>query len=539
MKGILKENKYLILLWLLCILGLLFFCGHYSGILIDFGREVYYPERILEGKVLYKDLFNIYGPLSYQINAILYAVFGTKLSTLYGAGVICSILTVSGIYLIVRKFLSPFLSFASALFTIAAGVTTTSIFNFHFPYSWAVLYGLIAFLYSLYFLLNFIESKKLSQLYISTFLAGICITCKYDFLLYGLIILFFIIKEKNYKAFLSFISAPLISYGILFIQGLRVSDLINFLSVVKSMAKSKTLMFFYQNSGIYFHPKALITDFILFLKFAIPFAAILGGSYIFTKNKAGGVILSVFGWLSFLWFFTENVKIAFGFLPLALLIFALCSYKKFTPKILVLVLSALAAGAKVFWILVIQSYGSFYISIVLTAFLALLFAYIPQKLEKTAGVYLVAAGILMMIINFNTLALSNQKISTDKGTIFTQKAFAQSTNELIDYLNGTKGNAVIFPEGMTVNFLAGVKADDYYNSLLPLYIETFGEDKIIGHYGANPPEYIIFNNLNMKDYYFNYICRDYALAFCGFVKQNYNMEKVIDSGFRYIIFKHK
>ncbi|MBO6183790.1 MAG: hypothetical protein J6O88_03730, partial [Chryseobacterium sp.] len=136
-------KKYLILLWLFCIIGLVFFLGHYSGILIDFGREVYYPEQILNGRVLYKDLFNIYGPLAYQINAILYKIFGIKLSTLYGSGAICSILTVSGIFLISRKYLSDFLSFCIGIFAIVTGVTTVSIFNFHFPYSWALLYGIV------------------------------------------------------------------------------------------------------------------------------------------------------------------------------------------------------------------------------------------------------------------------------------------------------------------------------------------------------------------------------------------------------------
>ena len=97
-------KKYLIVLWLLCIAGLMFFVGNYAGILIDFGREVYYPEQILNGKILYKDLFNIYGPFAYQINAILYKIFGAKLSTLYGVGCVCSILTVSGIFMLSRGF---------------------------------------------------------------------------------------------------------------------------------------------------------------------------------------------------------------------------------------------------------------------------------------------------------------------------------------------------------------------------------------------------------------------------------------------------
>ena len=539
MKGIIKDNKYLIFLWLFCILGLLFFCGHYQGILIDFGREVYYPQRILQGKILYKDLFNIYGPLAYQINAVLYKFFGAKLSTLYGAGVLCSLLTVSGIFFIAKKFLSEFLSFGIGLFSLAVGVTTSVIFNFHFPYSWAVLYGLVAFLFSLYFLLNFCDDKNSTNLCISSFLAGICITCKYDFILYGIIVLFLIIKEKNFKALLSFLSVPFISFGILFIQGLRFSDLANFLIVIKAMAKSKTLTYFYQNSGIYFHPKALVTDFLLFLKFVIPFSAILAGVSLFNRNKIGSISLQIFGWVTFLWFFTEKYQIAFGFLPLVLLIFALFSFKKFDFKLFILVLSALAAGAKVFWVLILQSYGNYYVPIILIAFLALLFTYLPKRLEKVVAIYVIIAGLFIFISNFSTLSLPQYKITTERGTIYTQKYIADSTNQLINFLKNQNGNAVIFPEGMSVNFLSNTISDDYYNSLLPLYVETFTEEKIINHYRENLPEYVIFNNLNMKDYYFKYICEDYALDFCRFVKDNYEMDKIIDNGFRYVIFKRK
>ena len=121
----------LIALLSLAIISLCFFLGHYSGILIDFGREVYYPEQMLQGKVLYKDLFNIYGPLSYQINALLYKIFGIKLSTLYFAGSVCSVGIVSGIYLIAKKFLSEFLSFTIGFFTISVGgVRVICVFGF-------------------------------------------------------------------------------------------------------------------------------------------------------------------------------------------------------------------------------------------------------------------------------------------------------------------------------------------------------------------------------------------------------------------------
>ena len=81
------------------------------------------------------------------------------------------------------------------------------------------------------------------------------------------------------------------------------------------------------------------------------------------------------------------------------------------------------------------------------------------------------------------------------------------------------------------------KSEDFYNSLLPLYVETFGEENIVDYFRQNKPDYIILNNKNMKDYYFEYICQDYALGFCGFVQENYLSEKVIQNGSNFLIFR--
>ena len=542
MKEILNENKYLLLLWVFCIAGLIIFCGHYSNILIDFGREVYYPEQILKGKVLYKDLFNIYGPLSYQINAVLYKIFGAKLSTLYGAGWVSSILAVSGIYIIAQKFLSKFLSFCIGFFTISVCVATTCIFNFHFPYSWAVLYGLISFLFSLYFLLKNNDDKKSFNLCMSSLFAGICIANKYDFLLYVFVVLFFILKEKNWKAFLCFISVPLVSYGILFIQGMRFSDLINTLLIVKTMAQTNTLTYFYQNAGIYFHQKAILTDILLFCKIAVPFGIMLYGAYLFESKKVISIMLFTAGYVFYLWFFTINIGSTLGFLPLSLLILFLIRLRKLNSNFIVLVISALVVSAKVFWVMLLYLYGNYYVAIVMIAVFALVFTFVPRKLEKAAGVGLLISSACFIFANFYMLSIADNVVQTDNGVIFTEQAISKSTKELVNFINHkTKSDdrIVIFPEGMMINFLTDRNGDDYYNSLIPLYVETFGEDKIIEHFKSDMPEYIVFNNQSMRDYYFQYICNDYALDFCGFINQNYTLEKVIDNEFRYMIFKRK
>ena len=84
------------------------FFGHNQGsFLTDIGREVYLPWQMLEGKVLYKDLFNVYGPLGYQINALAYWLFGTSTNTLYFMGFLNSTIISFCTYLIIRLFTIP------------------------------------------------------------------------------------------------------------------------------------------------------------------------------------------------------------------------------------------------------------------------------------------------------------------------------------------------------------------------------------------------------------------------------------------------
>ena len=90
-----------------------------------------------------------------------------------------------------------------------------------------------------------------------------------------------------------------------------------------------------------------------------------------------------------------------------------------------------------------------------------------------------------------------------------------------------------------INFLTDRKSDDYYNSMLPLYTESFGEEKIVEHFENNKPEYFILTNENMKDYGFNNICNDYAFELCTFINTNYDNVKTIDYGYRYLVFKRK
>src|SRR3954453_24049279 len=70
--------------------------------LVDFGRELYVPWQISQGKVLYRDLAYFNGPLSPYFNSIVFRLLGVSLRTLVLANIAICIAMVVMIYKIFR-----------------------------------------------------------------------------------------------------------------------------------------------------------------------------------------------------------------------------------------------------------------------------------------------------------------------------------------------------------------------------------------------------------------------------------------------------
>ena len=196
-------------------------------LIIDTGREFYIPQQMLNGEVLYKDIYNIYGALSYQINAILFAIFGIKITTLYCAGILNSLTIVITIYLLSREFMKKGLSFMVSTAIMFSLVFSTFLYNSNLPYAYAISYALSSFLLSVLFLIKYIKTEDNKIAYLSCLFCGISLANKYEFTLLPFILVYVLgflkpIGIKNgLKAFGCFIAIPVISYSALIIQGNR------------------------------------------------------------------------------------------------------------------------------------------------------------------------------------------------------------------------------------------------------------------------------------------------------------------------------
>ena len=234
----LSDKKIILIITLLSLLILPLFYLHQGLLIDDTGREFFIPSQILNNKILFKDIFNIYGALSYQFNAFLFLLFGQKLSTLIFSGIFHSLTVLITLYLLAREFLNKPISFLFIIFVMFALVFQTFLYNSVITYSYAIIYALSAFLLSVLFLLKFLKNSKTLFLYLACFFAGISIANKYEFLLY-LPILAYSIKNitivQKIKSLLCFILVPFISYSILFLQGLTCSDLKESIHLIKEM----------------------------------------------------------------------------------------------------------------------------------------------------------------------------------------------------------------------------------------------------------------------------------------------------------------
>lgn len=497
--------------------------SYFTNVIIDIGRELYYPELMLKGKLLYKDLFNLFGPLGYQINCLLYRLLGVKISSLLVAGEICSFFILYLAYFISRYFLNVTNSFICCLFFMTTCIFNVSVFNFIFPYSFSLLYAYLFFLSSvLCFLYVFKYSNKNIFLVLSYFFLGVSISSKYEYIPFVLILLFYTIFvfKKNIKDLLlclfAFILVPVISYGILFFDGVSIVDLLKNQELVLTHIHSKSLYYFYTHStGTYFSLD------------------------LFNKFLSSGL----------------EFKVLFFLLPylvygifIYMLIYKLYtkSFNLKTDTLFVLVLIAIISMLKTAFFIDIDLYGNYTILLPLVAFLAFVIKISKNMYKCIKEIFFIIFIILFLSISYYSVQKiiyifnNNSQIKTEKGVIYDAKQNVELTKVLLEYLKrniSDNKSLLVLPEGVMINYITGydMKLYNYY-SLLPTFIDTFGIDKILTDIENAKIDYILLvNNRSLQEYggtFLNCNALTYMFmtgnekAICNFLVNKYQKQKV-------------
>jgi hypothetical protein len=165
--------------------------GHWGDFQIDNGRELYIPAAILKGKLLFRDLWYMYGPLAPYLKALLFRVFGVHLTVLYTFGLVLTVGTAILTFEVGRIFrLGPLTSAVPALFFLVEAFYPF-IRNFIFPYSYAASLGAFLGLACLYFVLRHLNDRHTSHLALAAILCGLAVLTKQEFGFACVVLLFY------------------------------------------------------------------------------------------------------------------------------------------------------------------------------------------------------------------------------------------------------------------------------------------------------------------------------------------------------------
>ena len=533
MKRVFNSDKSLIAILCLIALGVFFLTyGSMGNLYVDCGREAYIPWQMLKGEVLYKDIFNIYAPGAYYINALLFKIFSPHLHVLLSSAMFVYAGITVLLYLIARFFLSRQNSFVVSICILLTTSLSGNVFNFYYPYSYAVIYGLLAALSSLYFL---IRRKSDNDYYLAAFFAGVAVINKYEFIPFVLPLFYFIITQtksvkKFFYATVFFCIVPIAVLFLLLWQGLTFWDITKEVLIIKEILSSECFKYFYSISGIKFslvHIPLLLGTLAVFL-----FSVFVG---LRLKNKFLKYTLIIFVCVLLKHFYMFKL---FVFVPFLIMFLFIARYRKLSFSAKILGYSYFAIALKVLSSLMLFSYGMYFLGLSLVVLLVLL----PIKYRKICLQVLFILSLLMFKFGAETIENKVYPITTPNGIVYSMEILQKPFVEVYDYLakNTTPSDKILaFPEMPLLNFLLKRDNDNYLYSLIPMYIEVFGEEHIIGRIEETNAEYIVINNFDMSSYGFRIFGEDYAFGIMDYINQNYNKVFETKSGLKHVIYRRK
>jgi len=546
---------------LLCLSGIIIiflicstlFWGYFGSLFYDTGREIYIPQLILEGKVLYKDIFALYNPMSYEINSFLYLIFGTNINVLYSAGIINSFLIILCVYFISGQFLNRFSSFVISVFTIFYFIfNSITIINYIFPYAYAMIYALTAMLYSALFGLIYIRNNKSVYLILAFLMLGLSFANKPEFIFCIIPLIFLFFKNKTnikviFAGITAFIAPIIISYGILFIQGFTIQNLIEYLKFIKEFFSTTEQKIYNANTFRGWDIQTLANVLIDFVQFAL-FTLIPAFIFKLLKMKKFfivGIIMAVFLFKPYyinISQLTLNSALMISWVCIACLIMAIKSLKDKNWDFLFLCTFAILSCLR-YKLILLADFAKFAGVLPFT----LIWIYINKTasqriIQYSLSIILLGLCTIITQYRFKQMVYAPAELKGKNEIVYALKEYSEPFSNTINWIKGNTKNTdtvLAIPEGIMINYATERPTLPMYYHLIPNHISTLDEHKIIDNISKDLPEYFVLNNLDYTSYGSSNICEDFGQNICDLIYKNYTPIQKFESGkIKIIIFKH-
>lgn len=553
--------------------------GRGGDALVDAGREIYLPWQVAGGKVLYRDLAHLFGPVSVYWNALLFSLFGSSLAVLHGANAVLLALFSVLVFALAREWIGRSLALVPIilfyLLLAFSHVDRLGNFNYITPYSTELVQGIYLSVLSLFTAKLFAERGQPWLAGLLGVLAGVVFLLKSE-VFFALVsaeavflpLLFFSWPGTRRPVFksLSFFLLGWAVFPVLaavyFAWRMPAGDAVRgllfmYLAPLRQTAEMKAYY------GQMFGTKELASNLaeagrsLCVNGFAFASAIVCArltfdsarplwryASILFALVSFGGLILA----------FLDYDKIIFYTLPRAwpfLLIlglgYALYRYAKSDgPKraLLAWIIGCIVfcdlLFAKTYLAVVFTYYGGFF---TLPAFL-LLFVFSVALVSRHARSRAARNVATAYIIAFFCIAAS----FATKHTLLAYRAKARTLNGVNDaihmadpsslqpildelaYRAAPSDTLAVLPEGVMMNYLANLGSSTKYSVVMPFEWNLYGGKNMVGDVAAHPPDWILLLKRSLREYGHTCLGGSYGRELTDWIDANYSVVRTFGDG---------
>ncbi len=544
--------------------------GAWPDVLIDFGRELYVPWQLLEGKLLYRDIAYLNGPLSPYLNALWFRLFGVGLSTLVLANLAILGLTVVLVYRMlvqVSTRLAATVACATFLAVFAFGqLIWVGNYNFVCPYSHELTHGLLLCAAGLTSFLRFLRTGRLRLVADMGLTVGLTFLTKPEVFLAGAatmtvgLALSMLVERPPWQRaacrVATFIMAALVPPALTYfaLQAAMPSDaaLRGTLSSCAYLfnADLTALPFYKQGMGLLGPGGSVLTMLkwsALYLVALMPLIAmaLLRGVPERSRRPLCLIASLAIGAL-LLWQSDDidwpRIAMPWPIFMAAIGIVALVYLPRHHDDrdasrrlvtIITLSTFALALLAKMVLNVRIHHYGFVLAAPAAMLVIVTLVAWVPEWISQRGGCAWLFRGPVLAVLLVSVAAhvqRSDQWFETKSHAVgtgadrFSADARGDAVNTMLTELDKRAragATLAVLPEGVMLNYLARRTNPTPYTTFMPPEMIVFGEATMLAAFQADPPDFVILVHKDTSEYGPRFFGRDYGEDLFNWIRENY------------------